>query len=265
MVYVCLSVVRWRKLCHPRQKNFNTKIHIIIMDKVQRVLDIMAGMSNSMRARDRSIKVLQYGCQMLVGFYSNKFSKETIENLKAARRTASTSRKAFWMLKSVCNIGVITKVSRKYNLADDTYGAVGLDLIEQFALAFYFWFETLVFFTRMKFIGYSEEIFDGPCNMSWFIGDAACFCATVIRFWQKIRDLQNKRLELWNYKQQNFEDSNNSIMSVCLSSETKPDDYNNGSSNSSGKIIERLEREVKARTDSLTSDFLPLSIVSEFP
>ena len=166
------------------------------MEKVQRILDIISALSNTMRARDRSVKIIQYGSQMLVGFYSSKFTMETVTALKATRRSASTSRKAFWLLKSFNHITVITKTMASYNFADDNNFVNGFDLIEQFALVVYFWYENLVFLARHNLVSFGEEVLEFPCNLSWFVGDAACFCSTTIRFYSKLRDLIQARTEL---------------------------------------------------------------------
>eukprot|EP01035_Chromulina_nebulosa_P055734 gene55734-76390_t len=152
-----------------------------------------------MRARDRSVKIIQYGSQMLVGFYSSKFTMETVTALKATRRAASTSRKAFWLLKSFNHIAVISKTIAVYNFADDKNFVTGFDLIEQFALVVYFWYENLVFLARHNLVSFGEEVLDFPCNVSWFVGDAACFCSTTIRFYSKLRDLIQARTELLRY------------------------------------------------------------------
>jgi hypothetical protein len=45
------------------------------MDNVKYILKIWTKLSTHVRFRDRSVKVLQYGCQMLLGYYGSQFSK----------------------------------------------------------------------------------------------------------------------------------------------------------------------------------------------
>jgi hypothetical protein len=45
------------------------------MEEVKRVLRVWTKLSTHVRVRDRSVKILQYGCQMLLGYYGTKFSK----------------------------------------------------------------------------------------------------------------------------------------------------------------------------------------------
>jgi len=161
----------------------------------------MTSMSNTMRVRDRSVKVIQYGSQMLVGFYASKFNDETIAALKNLRRSASTSRKAFWLLKSINHLSVITKLLSHYKLADDTNFTTGLDLLEQFSLVLYFWYENLVFLARHNLVGFSEDSVEIQCNVTWFIGDLACFCATGIRFASILHDSYQQYRALMTAKQ----------------------------------------------------------------
>ena len=240
-----------------------------------------------MRARDRSVKVIQYGSQMLVGFYSSKFTVETVTALKATRRAASTSRKAFWLLKSFNNIAVITKTITTYNFADDKNFVNGFDLIEQFALVIYFFYENVVFLARHNLVSFGEEVLDFPCNTSWFVGDAACFCSTTIRFYSKFRDLIQARMELQRYSKHHSataigQDSRYHLLSssqcidkkiydkaALVSNVNVKGEFSNTCSNfnseneeDSALMVLRLEQELKEKTDALTGCLLPLSIVS---
>jgi hypothetical protein len=58
----------------------------------------------NLRFRDRSVKVVQYGCQMLNGWFTDYFSPEMNEGITILRRTASNSRKWMWFLKSVQHV-----------------------------------------------------------------------------------------------------------------------------------------------------------------
>ena len=47
----------------------------LTMEKIKLILRIWTKLSTHVRMRDRSIKILQYGSQMLLGFYAAQFSK----------------------------------------------------------------------------------------------------------------------------------------------------------------------------------------------
>ena len=263
------------------------------MEKVQRILDIICALSNTMRARDRSVKVIQYGSQMLVGFYASKFTAETITALKATRRSASTSRKAFWLLKSFNHISIITKTISAYNLADGKNFAIGFDLIEQFALVVYFWYENLVFLARHNLVSFGEECLDFPCNASWFVGDAACFCSTTIRFYTKLRELIQAHLELQRYSKRrntmkverddrfHLQSSSQHVVQLHSATVVSKEEYSGGSGSRNtfnnvvynennekddqvddAALVQRLNRKLKEKTEALTGDLLPMSIVS---
>lgn len=149
------------------------------MNEICRVLDVWSSISNQLRVRDKSVKVLQYGCQMMLGFYANKFSESTIEMLKLTRRTASTSRKAFWLFKSVNHVHSILNMTKSI-MAEFSWVLL-LDLVEQVFLAIYYFTENLVFFIRVKVLNMNEAELDPYVNFSWFVGDFVCFAAAILR------------------------------------------------------------------------------------
>jgi hypothetical protein len=150
------------------------------MEQIIRVLDTWSTLANNMRVRDRGIKVIQYGCQMLLGFYSSKFSEQMNEGLRVGRRTASTSRKAFWLLKSISHINSCIVLAGEL-MGEFTWARL-LDLIEQLFLVIYYFTENIVYCIRVKWLSMSEDDIDPYVNWSWFIGDMACFLSAFVRF-----------------------------------------------------------------------------------
>ena len=51
------------------------------VEKFKRALDIWTKIASNVRLRDRIVKVIQYGCQMLIGYYGAKMSEEVISNI----------------------------------------------------------------------------------------------------------------------------------------------------------------------------------------
>ena len=80
----------------------NSKIALIHCLRVLSVFNKL--FQRNLRFRDRSVKVVQYGCQMLSGWCGGYFSPDVNEGLSILRRTASNSRKWFWLLKSVQHV-----------------------------------------------------------------------------------------------------------------------------------------------------------------
>lgn len=231
------------------------------MEKVSKVLDIMTSMSNNMRVRDRSVKVIQYGSQMLVGFYASKFSDETIVALKNLRRSASTSRKAFWLLKSVNHISVMTKLLSNYKMAGESI-TFGLDVLEQFALVLYFWFENLVFLARHNLVGFSEDSVDLQCNATWFIGDLACFCATGFRFLVTLKDSYQQYKAFMAAKQQSQYRREGSLS--FIKTENSKNSFDNVNLVELHPSIDHLELELAKSAQAVASGTLSFSIVSIF-
>lgn len=174
---------------------------MLLLEKIKFILKIWTKLATHIRMRDRSVKIFQYGSQMLLGFYSSQMSALMVESLSLTRRTASTSRKAFWMMKSINHVGTIIDMVEGYDWLQDEGYANFLDIVEQIALVVYYWYETLVFFTRVKLVSFTEQSIDGWGNMSWFLEDLVCLVASLIRTFvhlKKMNALQLKVPELMN-------------------------------------------------------------------
>jgi len=174
---------------------------MLLLEKIKFILKIWTKLATHIRMRDRSVKIFQYGSQMLLGFYSSQMSAMMVESLSLTRRTASTSRKAFWMMKSINHVGTIIDMVEGYDWLKDEGYANFLDIVEQIALVVYYWYETLVFFTRVKLVSFTEQSIDGWGNMSWFLEDLVCLVASLIRTFvhlKKMNALQVKIPELMN-------------------------------------------------------------------
>mmetsp|Transcript_31785 Transcript_31785/g.68463 ORF Transcript_31785/g.68463 Transcript_31785/m.68463 type:complete len:282 (-) Transcript_31785:95-940(-) len=166
------------------------------MEKIKFILKIWMKLSTHIRMRDRSVKILQYGSQMLLGFYANQFSQEVVECLRITQRTASTSRKAFWLFKSVNHVSTVIELLENYSYAADEGLADFLDILEQLAVIVYYWYETLVFACRVKMVGFTEDAMDGWGNLSWFLEDLTCCVACIIRTILTIRKMRDKQSSL---------------------------------------------------------------------
>lgn len=126
--------------------------------------------------RDRMVKSLQYGCQMLVGFYGGSLSQELASSLALTRRVSSTSRKAFWLFKSLNHVcEVMTKMRKPLDWA------AFFSVLEQLCLVMYYFMENLVFFSRVQLLPLKETDIDVFVNWSWFAGDLACVIAGVLQ------------------------------------------------------------------------------------
>lgn len=182
------------------------------MEKIKFILQIWTKLSTHVRMRDRSVKLLQYGSQMLLGFYSAKLSKEMLDCLKLTRTTASNSRKAFWLLKSINHVGSLIDMIEKYNWDNDEGYANILDILEQIALIVYYFYENLVFLIRVKLVSFTENDIDNWGNMSWFLEDFICFMASIIRIVIQARKITIIRNELSNDSVKMIKNDHNSII-----------------------------------------------------
>ena len=160
------------------------------------VLHLWSKMALNVRMRDRSVKVLQYGCQMLIHYYGSQLQASTLKSLSTLRRASSSSRKAFWLLKSLNHVGTLVSMVEGGMLDWSTPVADKLDLVEQVFLVLYYWYESEIYFARADLFGLDEDVIDPWCNWTWFGGDLAFFLACVVRLHEhiKARTLLAKRL-----------------------------------------------------------------------
>ena len=160
------------------------------MSDFHRILAIWTTIATNTRLRDRMVKVIQYGSQMLIGYYGAKMSEELLHGIRTTRRSASTARKAFWLLKSINHINSIVTMVDNGILHQPL--AVQLDFIEQVSLVFYYLYENGIFFARCNMFGVNEDDLDWGCNVTWFIGDLAFFLSSGLRLHNNV--VERKKL-----------------------------------------------------------------------
>jgi hypothetical protein len=154
---------------------------------VKKLLELWTKVATNVRMRDRSVKIIQYGCQMLIGYYGCKLSEDIMCGLNRTRSTASTARKAFWLLKSINHLNDIFSLLEAKALSPDRPLAVKLDLLEQVFLVFYYLTENLIFLARCRLFGFDEDKLDAWCNIAWFGGDLSFFFSTILRLQDQTR------------------------------------------------------------------------------
>ena len=138
----------------------------------------------NVRLRDRSVKIIQYGCQMLIGYYGKRMSEELVGGLRNTRRITSTARKAFWLLKSINHISTLNTMIDDNILQKPL--AIKMDFLEQIFLVLYYIFENQIFLSRCQLFNFKEEEIDLRCNVSWFAGDVALFCSSGLKLRENI-------------------------------------------------------------------------------
>ncbi len=155
------------------------------MENINRLIKIWAQISNNVRIRDRTVKAIQYGCQMLMGYYGQQLKEDLLQSLKITRRTASTSRKAFWLLKSINHMCTFVDLLSELNQVFTVTRL--LDLLEQFFLILYYFFENIVFLIRVSVVTHiTEDHLDDYVNWTNFFGDVAGILSVFIHFIHKI-------------------------------------------------------------------------------
>jgi len=168
----------------------------IIQRKLFVILKIWLAIATNVRMRDRMVKVVQYGCQMLLGFYGAVLDKSLCNTLSLCRRTASTSRKMFWILKSLNHThDVITMLpqimANNAIVYSDLFG-----LTEQLFLIVYYALENVVLLNRLQLVSLSEDELDPIVNWTWFGGDFAGVAAVIARLLSTYRngELSNSKV-----------------------------------------------------------------------
>jgi hypothetical protein len=179
------------------------------MEKLKKVLDVWTALAVHIKVRDRAVKTIQYSCQMLLGYYGTLFSKNLIESLTLLRRACSTSRKAFWLLKSINHFKFIYEMVESYSFSTDEAFINLFCILEQIALVFYYWYENLVFLARNKLVKFSEDDVDDMTNLTWFWGDVFCFFASFFTLVIDCRNIYRSYLCYYNDKKNRISDSKN--------------------------------------------------------
>ena len=163
--------------------------------KIRRLLVVVTHCIVDLRWRDRSVKVIQYGCQMLIGYYGNILTKELCTALACTRRTASNSRKAFWLIKTIAHIKNTIEMIDNGALNDINNITAIMDTFEQILLGLYYYCENNIFFIRMGLLKFDEDYVDWWANLTWFGADTCCLIAAIIR-------VRNNNIERGNIKEQ---------------------------------------------------------------
>jgi hypothetical protein len=156
-------------------------------------------LSTNVKIRDRSCKIVQYSCQMLLGFYATKMSKDTRDMLCLTKYTTSTARKAFWMFKSLNHLQILVDLidSKKLSVKYEDLGLHLIELVEQFYYILYHWWETLVYLARCKIIDPSQEdaVNRQLCD-SWFISDVFGLAAAFIKIVKQVNHVYKRYRQL---------------------------------------------------------------------
>ena len=150
-------------------------------EQISKVLRIWVTVMNNVRMRDRTVKILQYGSQMLLGYWGAALSRQGREALGLLQSSSSSSRKAFWILKSITNISTAMQQWEEGYFSAASTVVQKLDAMENLFLVWYYWCETKTFFARSKLFGLKEKAIDYYANISWALGDTAFFAAAALR------------------------------------------------------------------------------------
>ena len=152
----------------------------------------------TLRFRDRTVKVVQYGCQMLTGFYGSQMSPELNTGLNTLRGATSNARKWFWFLKSVQHFIWLANNSNAKNTMTMLQK---IDYIEAIFLAVYYGYENRILASRLKLPGFSEKNDEYGTNLTWFIGDFALLVSTSFRLHSKLDEIRILKEKLRDAKQ----------------------------------------------------------------
>mmetsp|Transcript_12158 Transcript_12158/g.12238 ORF Transcript_12158/g.12238 Transcript_12158/m.12238 type:complete len:331 (-) Transcript_12158:179-1171(-) len=162
-------------------------------------LEIWSHLAVNIRVRDRSIKIVQYGCQMLLSYYGSYLENEHLCTLKQLKYASSTSRKAFWLLKSFNHLGEVYRRFNKNLINPNSPIVEKIDFIEELFLVVYFFYENQIFLARAKFWNFCEASIDPYCNWAWFGGDLAFFLSSSLRAWNCYSNTKKIEKDIRNY------------------------------------------------------------------
>ena len=190
----------------------------------------------TLRFRDRTVKVVQYGCQMITGFYGNQLSPELNTGLKNLRGATSNARKWFWFLKSIQHIIWVANNSSSKHTATLLQK---IDYIEAIFLALYYGYENRILASRLKLPGFSEQADAYGTNLTWFISDFALLVTTSFRLHFKLAEIREMKEKLRDAK----------MKLAMISKDERCTDFSTGP-------LESMERLWLTVIDSLSSTFV---------
>lgn len=76
-------------------------------------LHTLTFLSKDLIVRDKSIRVLQYGSKLLMGYFHESLNHQSTQLLQNIWQSASTSRKLFRILKSINSLNSLIDISGK--------------------------------------------------------------------------------------------------------------------------------------------------------
>ena len=120
-------------------------------------------------------------CHNSLSLCAHVFIQEMSNGLKVTRSIASTSRKAFWLLKSFNHVEAVIHLIETYEHSTDECYADLMDILEQLFLILYYIYENLVFVARTKLVSFQDDAFDEWGDVTWFLEDFAGFIAALLR------------------------------------------------------------------------------------
>lgn len=168
------------------------------------------------------------------------------EGLRITKSMASSSRKAFWLLKSINHVQAMILMIENYEHDMDECYADLLDIVEQLFLILYYFYENLVFMARTKLVSFTEDSLDDWGNWTWFLEDFICFLAASLRSYIAAKKLGLKEAALLQLTRHSELEDKNLVLQV------RGDIISEGT-NLRYNIIKEIEELKKRYSDSLLS------------
>ena len=139
--------------------------------------------------KEKSIKIVQYASQMMLGFYAPTLSPQQREKFSTALFMCSTCRKSIRFLKFIT---MFREAVEKYNLKKkiDVEGA--LEVLEPFFTSWYFIGDNVVLLERLQVIRKAPNFFVHLLNWGDFMMDLSSMAHKSI----KIRRCARRRAEV---------------------------------------------------------------------
>jgi hypothetical protein len=162
---------------------------------LQRALRIWTKLALTMRWRDRLVKIIQYGCQMLVGYWAAQLAGGLKEALVLTRSFCSNARKAFWLLKTLNHLGDVQNLFDKWMKKKTVTLMEVLTVIEQLGYGMYYLTENLIFAINCKLLKLPASKVQPYQYWSWLVGDFAGFIKGCINIHENSKRIKQKRLQ----------------------------------------------------------------------
>mmetsp|Transcript_11552 Transcript_11552/g.11568 ORF Transcript_11552/g.11568 Transcript_11552/m.11568 type:complete len:288 (+) Transcript_11552:145-1008(+) len=148
-------------------------------------------LATNVNVRDKSLKVIQYGSRMLLGFYGSALPDSAVCTLENMRNSSLMARKAFRLLKSLNNISIIAKTIQDSEESTEDVIPQALKVFEHVCWSLFFYYCNRNFLTIHKVIKTDMDAEKILFYKAWFGADSFFMLGNIYQLVQWLLKKKN--------------------------------------------------------------------------